>query len=1136
LAVFGTPGYRHEWERFPQVQWGSGRAARGESAGLALRAFLRYSPSSDVKVDYAAGSWICSAMVFGGLLTVPGLGWAQAGIPASLSDGPTTTQSATPTASGQVEVPQASNDIPPTQAARANAASAKPDPTVRPLTASLTQFAGKPVIEIRYEGVIFDQTDKLLDQLSQKAGKPFDPEMVRQMTRRLFATGRYRNIAVRVESQGAGVDLIFAGVPKFYVGRVEVNGIKSDRLSSLVEYGTQLNPGAPFTNALVTTATEDVKQTLASSGYYQPVIAVKTTRQAVNQQVNVTYTISVGPQARVGAVTLLGSNLGITEQEFLKTSKLRTRFLHHKPKVERETVSDALSDLRTYYQKKDHLEATVSLQKSTYNAANKELDYTFAVDQGPVVKVDVEGAKFSKSRLHLLVPVFEEGTVDVDLLNEGSFNMKDYLQQEGYFDAKVAVKVEDPKGSVRTVLYMVDKGAEHKVVSVNLTGNQYFSTMLLQPGLRVQKGDLYQRSGRYSAQLVQADVSYIQSIYRANGFSNVQVTPEVKDSDDGKVADIRVTYKIEEGAQQKFGTVVLDGAAPGRKDAIEKLLATQSGQPFSLVTLSGDRDTILEYYLSNGFDEARVEVSQKVVKDADRTNVGFNVTEGPQVFVGKVIESGVHYTRQSLVNAQVTVHAGDPLDQSALLETQRNLYNLALFNEVVAAVQNPSGDAEQKNVLLQLTEAKRWDVTYGFGFEAQTGVPSCGQYCTQVGTTAAQEGKAGVSPRVTLDVSRINLRGTDNSLTLHTTYGLLEKVAEITFSDPHFRGAKNFAAQLSGGYSNVQDISTFQSSKLQGDFRVTQKATRKDTFIYDFQYRRISVNADSLAISANLIPLLSEPVRVGGPGITWFHDTRTPSPLDAVKGSYTSVDEFLASHYFGSQAEFNRTDITNSTYYQFGKGRNKYVFARNARFGFINSRGTNPNIGISACAGYLLNLNASCSIVPLPERLYAGGATSDRGYPINGAGPRDLQTGFPVGGSGVFINQLELRLPPPTLPKVGSSVSFVVFLDSGNVFNHVKDVFPSIKNYHQPNEQTCENVSNQVYGNCNFNYYTEAPGIGARYNTPVGPIRLDLAYTLNPPRYPVIPTITNGTYVNGLTPYVGQGGHFQFFFSIGQSF
>ncbi len=74
-------------------------------------------------------------------------------------------------------------------------------------------------------------------------------------------------------------------------------------------------------------------------------------------------------------------------------------------------------------------------------------------------------------------------------------------------------------------------------------------------------------------------------------------------------------------------------------------------------------------------------------------------------------------------------------------------------------------------------------------------------------------------------------------------------------------------------------------------------------------------------------------MRVAGPGITWFHDTRTPSPLDAIKGSYTSVQQFLATSKVGSQTDFSRTDITNSTYYQFGK--KKYVFARNTRFGFI---------------------------------------------------------------------------------------------------------------------------------------------------------------------------------------------------------
>ncbi len=66
----------------------------------------------------------------------------------------------------------------------------------------------------------------------------------------------------------------------------------------------------------------------------------------------------------------------------------------------------------------------------------------------------------------------------------------------------------------------------------------------------------------------------------------------------------------------------------------------------------------------------------------------------------------------------------------------------------------------------------------------------------------------------------------------------------------------------------MQNITTFQASVLQGDFRIAQKVKRADNFIYDFQYRRVSVNADSLEVSANLIPQLSQPVRVGGPGIT----------------------------------------------------------------------------------------------------------------------------------------------------------------------------------------------------------------------------------------------------------------------------
>jgi outer membrane protein assembly factor BamA len=376
-------------------------------------------------------------------------------------------------------------------------------------------------------------------------------------------------------------------------------------------------------------------------------------------------------------------------------------------------------------------------------------------------------------------------------------------------------------------------------------------------------------------------------------------------------------------------------------------------------------------------------------------------------------------------------------------------------------------------------------------------------------------------------VSRINLFGTDKSITVHTTYGLLEKIATISFVNPHLFGHPLLTASVSGGYSNVQNITTFQASTLQGDFRVTQKFRRTDTFIYDFQYRRVAVNPNSLQVSANLIPLLSQPVRVGGPGITWFHDTRDPGPLDATKGSYTSVQEFIASGKFGSQTDFNKVDATNSTYYSFGK--KKYVFARNLRIGYEKAFGANPNVGNTECLGVLLTTNASCDAVPLPERLYAGGATSHRGFPINGAGPRDLQTGYPVGGTAVLVNSLELRFPAPVLPVVGANLGLVVFHDMGNVFQNASDLFPSFLHFKQPDEATCATVSGSI-GTCNFNYYSHAVGLGARYKTPVGPIRVDFSYNLNPPKYPVIYDF------NGSNPYEGQGSHFNFFFSIGQSF
>ncbi len=1064
-------------------------------------------------------------------------------------------------------VPQASQEANP---ATPNVPQTPPVVTnpLPPVQTSVWSQAGKGVGAIRFDGVHFGENDPLLAQLQQKAGQPLDPEKVRADLQRLFRSGRYRDISVSGVPADNGLILIYAGVPRYYVGRVVILGVPSDRLTSLLEFATKLDPGTPYTETEIPGALDGVKASLAENGYYQPTVNITTQMDDAGDQVNVNVAVKIGPQARVGAVAVTGKDPGITPVDFRKKAGLncsRLVMLFQKgcePKVSRQTASNALSGVRGFYQKNNRLEGTITLQKQTYAQPRQQLDYDFLAEQGPIVNVVINGVKVSAARKKLLVPVYEEGAVDNDLLNEGAFNIRDFEQQKGYFDVKDSVQLLGAGTGHVTVQYDVIPGERHRVLSVNIVGNHYFDTDTLDQRLRVKKASLYVKNGTYSQQLVNADSQSIQALYRASGFLEAKVTAAVKDTEVNKKgkkeAEIAVTYTVAEGSQQKFGSVNLAGADPSREAALQGLISAETGQPFSLITLANDRDALLSYLIAQGYDHARVEVEQKAEADNKaRTDVTLNVVEGQQVSIEHVLLSGVNHVRSSLVASQILVHAGDPLDQAALLQTQRNLYNLALFNEVNTAVQNPTGDAPQKNVLVQVAEAKRWDVTYGVGFEAQLNqpgfVPGTGLQNGATGT-AAQNGRAGASPRVALDVSRINLRGTQDSLTLHTTYGLLETIAELSFNNPQLFGHPNLTGTISGGYSNVQNITTFQASTLQGDFRVSQRYKRADTFIYDFQYRRISVNGNSLEISPNLIPQLSQPVTVGGPGITYFHDTRDPSPLNATRGQYFSAQEFLAASAFGSQTEFNRLDLSHASYYTFGS-RHKYTFARNLRVGFENVfgnavNGTSGAIGQStnSCAPQYAATNATCNPIPLPERLYAGGATSHRGFGINDAGPRDLTTGYPVGGSGVVVNTFELRLPPTTLPVVGNAISFVIFHDMGNVFRYPSDMLSSVKNFRQPNEATCRNVAippgtpgtrgvanpqgqqPNAVGVCNFNYYSHALGLGIRYNTPVGPIRLDLAYNLNPPVYPVFDDYTSSL------PYVGQASHFQFFFSIGQAF
>jgi outer membrane protein insertion porin family len=1026
-----------------------------------------------------------------------------------------------------------------------------PQSQPRPIgVAAWQQFSGLPVRRISIEGVSAERLASLHLQLQQSVGKPLAADNVAASLRLLYGTGLFDSIEAAATLDDGGVTLTFRGAARAFIGSLTVEGAKGAMVNTQLERTTRLNAGTRYSEDRMQQAIEQMRQMLVSNGFYESSIKYTLTPDPAEQLVDIAVHVTPGPQASVGTVTVVGES-GMTFDEFRNYGRL-----HIGRAVDHDTVNRALDGVLKHYQKQRRLEADVKLESQEYVA--HRINYRFSATRGPVVNVHVDGVKLNESRIKRLVPIYEEGSVDEDLLNEGGRRIRNYYQSQGYFDVKVDHNQQTPAPDQVLIGYTVQLGERRKVESVKLDGNHYFDAGTLEQLLNVHAANAFDRQGAYSQALVTADIAALSDTYKNNGFSKVSIMPETGPQAStgatdsavqtgrpaGKIfAPLTVVYHITEGPQQHVGTVTLTGNNRVDTKTLNPLMNTVPGQLLSPRNLAGDRDVMLNEYLSRGFNEARVEVEETTdPADANNVDIVFHVNEGSQTFIRKVLLTGLHYTRPSTITRGITIKAGDPLNQQALQETQKNLYDYTLFSEVDTAIQNPNGGETEKTVLLQTVEARRWTLTYGAGFEAQTGTPqnNCASLIA-AGVQCSPNGRTGVSLRGLASITRNNLFGREQSASLSANYGELEQKVSLIYQYPHLLGAKHFGLTLSGGYANSQAVTTYVASRLDAGFRITQNFngrgsglfSRANTFVYEFDFRRVKVAENSIQVYPNAIPELSSAVRVGGPSLTWIRDTRD-NAVDATRGTYTSFQEFVSAAQFGAQAQFNRIDLSNSSYYAFGKG--KFIFARNTRYGQERTFG-----------------NASGELLPLPERLYAGGATSLRGFSSNAAGPRDPQTGFPIGGAGAFTNSLELRLPPPTLPYFGNTLSFVLFHDMGNVFNNSRDVWPSAIRVHQPDRSECEmpqpqippppkgdgplNPQGPVYstgqsGLCSFNYFSHTLGIGLRYHTPVGPVRFDFSYNLNPPRYPVTYDYSDANR----QPYVGQASHFNFFFSLGQTF
>jgi outer membrane protein assembly factor BamA len=1017
---------------------------------------------------------------------------------------------------------------------------------VPPATASPADQAPlvKGVRVVTASGEILKVADNVI---TVEVSKPLDAESVAASLKSLYRTGNFSEIRAMSEPLDDGIRIDFVVQENLFFNQVIVLGLKPPPTEASAAAAMQITLGDPFRKEVLDEAVERLKTRLQEEGLYTAKVDAELRPHPTERQMDIIVHIQPGPRVLVGAIHLT-NNTEYPDAEIAAKFKLRAGKALTSSKIQSGT-----SRIRKFLIKKGRLSGRAAVRRSAYDSAKNTVDLSLDVSEGARVKVEISGAKLSTGELKKLVPIFQEGAVDPDLLEEGKKNIRERFERAGYFDASVEyksamrdVETKTWHGREQVITYTIERGDRHKLIGISITGNHYFDQELLSSRLQIYKAAFGSR-GKFSRRLIEADRQSMENLYRNNGFPAATVAAQIQDNYDKKEGDLFIHFVISEDVQTRVADLHIEGNHAFSNDELLGVVASLPGQPYSDFNVATDRANILARYFNEGFPEATFEFEvhpageqapgkpnapENKLEDrssetraekktgpvvAKTVSLIYRIHEGPQIHVHQVLITGYSHTRLGVIKREVRVKPTEPLREGQVVDSQRRLYNLGVFNRVTISPQNPAGTDTNKDVVVLVEEAKRYTVAYGGGFEVQR----------LASTTNPTGGEVQASPRGIFEISKLNLTGRADSLSLKLRGSTLEGRALLGYSIPNTFGNSRLSLQATAYAEKTQDINTFTESRYEGSLQMTDQLSPRSTLQYRYSFRKIIVS--NLNIPPQEIPLFQQPTLVSQFSTSWVRDTRD-NPADASKGWLNSADLGLADTYFGSSASFLRFIYQNSSYHPI---RRRFSFARSFRFGVLS-----PYRDTISLTFPPPTQTPSPRLIPLPERFFAGGGTSLRGFALNQAGPRDAITGFPVGGQALLVFNQEFRFPMH-LPYVGSRLGGTLFYDGGNVFSTVNRItlrWTSPKPIFDPaNPKQCLfNCTNEL------NYFSHTVGVGVRYATPVGPIRVDLGYQINRPFFVIpIPCPSGTTVTSCPTGSLGfqstQLPRLQVFFSLGSS-
>lgn len=934
-----------------------------------------------------------------------------------------------------------------------------------PASASVDDYLGKPVASVRLVLDGRDTTEPALMQLVEtRAGSPLSMLDVRESVTHLFSLGRFDDVRVDASAEGGGVALRYElspihAVSKIeFAGRLDEAGIDVGQLRrALVDrFGTSPPLGRADQLSLA------IGDTLREHGYRHPEISPRVDVDPRSERAALVFNINPGSRTTLGEITIVGTP-AMPQEEFLKRLGLAPG-MPFEPDALNARITSYIDARRArgYYQAR--VTPAVSFADN-----DRVANLTLTVAPGPHVSVVFSGDPLPGATRATLVPIEREGSADEDLLEDSSNRIEEFLRAQGYRDA-MAPHTRQETGGELLITFAVHKGLQYRVGSVEITGDVSLPLPDLRASLRTRVGEAYSDAN------LDADVTAIESVYRGRGFAAAKLQADPRPgaaTPDGTQVPVAVSILITEGVRTVVGSVRIEGNASVSETVLRQILSLQPGTPYFDAQLRRDIDAMQLQYANLGYRSATVQAQPGFTPDRAEVNLLFTVREGPRIFVDHILIAGNLRTSAQTIERELQLKPGDPLSLEAEYESQRRLAALQLFRRAPQLTELRHGDETLRDLLVTVEEAAPTTLGYGGGVEGRLRVvPSAVE-----GGFAQQ--KFDLAPRAFVDLGRRNLFGKNRSINLFASVslhpqglssnstvgsGFTEYRALATFREPRLFNTDvvgllnaTIEQQIRSSFSFWRRSATAQASR-----RLTRRVSVSGS--YQLQHTRLLDNA--ISEDQPLIDRFFADERLSSFSMQGSYDARD-EPLDARRGEYFSANLQLAAKRIGSTAGFAKSFFTAQAFRPVAHGGGA-VFAVQARVGMAT--GFPRDIEVAGGAPIVGDTN-----LPKPERFFAGGDTTVRGFPLDTLGRPETkdEKNLPIGGNGETIFNVELRSP------VRKGLQGVGFVDTGNVFPHAADI--------------------------DLRLLRTALGFGLRYKSPVGPIRFDMGFKVHPQRDPINP-------------------------------